>query len=47
MDEGGNRYSGKCPECDANIYAPVEFLTIHPPLMVVHCPACGVSFFTD
>jgi transcription elongation factor Elf1 len=44
MADSGNKYSGLCPECGENIYASCEFLTVKPPLMVVHCPACGVSF---
>ena len=41
-----NRFSGICPECGTNIYAAVEFLSVKPPIMVVHCPACDVSFIT-
>ena len=42
----GSFFSGVCPECGVNIYARLEFLTVHPPLMVVHCPACEVTFIT-
>ena len=45
MADRGNKYSGLCPECGLNIYADIEWLTVKPPLMVVPCPACGVSFF--
>lgn len=47
MADESNKYSGVCPECNTLIYARVEFLSIRPPLMVVHCPACDATFMTE